>query len=202
MEIFKINYTSCDLILAIPSSGFNISGSFKQQTRPRPPRLTPPQAWGWPLSLHYIIYPPHRMQCQPHGPRRKLRPRDGEGPGSLSRGEAGPARSLLPHPANFLLPTVSRALPEGGAEDRRAQGGLGTTRALWEAPPASRTGGWDSEGSSARTAHASSASLPARWFILPAALSLGHAGRVLAHASGADTLAWGATPSPPTAPNS
>lgn len=148
-------------------------------------------------ALYHLSPPPDAMS-----PRRKLRPRDGEGPGSLSSGEAGPARSLLPHPANFLLPTVSRALTEGGAEDWRAQGGLGTTRALWEAPPASRPGGWDSEGSSARTAHASSASLLARWFILPAALSLGHAGRVLAHASGADTLAWGATSSPPTVPNS
>ena len=27
-------------------------------------------------------------------------------------------------PASFLLPTMSRALTEGGAEDRRAQGGL------------------------------------------------------------------------------
>ena len=114
---------------------------------------------------------------------------------------------------SLLTPSTPRQLPlahcEQSADRRRSREqacpgrlGLGTTRALREAPPASRPGGWASESSPTRTAHASSASLLARWFILLAALSLGHAGRVLAHASGADTLAWGVTPSLPRAPNS
>lgn len=122
--------------------------------------------------------------------------REGEEPGSLNRGEAGLAHSLLPHPASFHLPTMTSALTEGRAEHRRAQGGqasgqpgldgrlclpsalgTGTVKVAQQGQPAPPLPACPHAGSSSQ--------LPC-----PSAQpGLGHAGCVLAHASRADTLA-------------